>query len=97
MINQEHEGADQQARRTNVSTSTLENLQSTSVWQSWLAPLELVKDKQTAGAFNDLISSYLQKLRICFRWKTSKIRTARSPSGADKTTLASGRRRQRQV
>ena len=93
MINQEYEGADQQARRTNVSTSTLENLQSTSVWQSWLAPLELVKDKQTAGAFNVFDQQlFAETAASVFAGKQAKSEQRAALLELMKTTLASGRK-----
>ena len=75
-----------------ATTSTLVNPQPTSVWQSWLAPLELVKDKQSTGMFDVFDQhAFTKNVDAIFAGKQAKSEQRAALLELVKTTLATGR------
>ena len=75
-----------------ASTSALVNPQTTSVWQSWLAPLELVKNKQGTAAFDVFDQqAFAADVEGIFAGKQAKSEQRAALLELVKSTLASGR------
>ena len=73
-------------------TSRPINLQSASVWQSWLAPRELVLDRQASGEFQLLDNqAFATDMAAVFAGKKAKSDQRAALLELVKTTLAEGR------